>query len=177
MRHIDKTNWGRGPWDLEPDYVEFEHCGFRCVLRRFENTGAWNGYVEVSDLHPWYHIGADEARVHGGVTWRGEVNGVEQNPNCTFVGFDCAHGFDIVPAMESFMTAFMGRSMPSNEYRTVEYATDQLKRLANQACQAGVFIKGPSFRIFTLNSHITFSTYEVSLEREFYKPEYENPQQ
>lgn len=175
--YIDKTNWGRGPWDLEPDYVEFEHCGFRCILKRFEHTGVWNGYVEVSDLHPWFHVGADEARVHGGVTWKGAVEGIEQNPNCTFIGFDCAHGFDVIPAMESFMRAFTEPfirafteyNLTPHEYRTVEYATEQIKHLANQACQAGVFVKGPSFRIFTLNSNITFSTYEASLEREFYQ--------
>src|SRR5690606_34634818 len=105
---IDKTHWGRGPWDSEPDYVEFEHCGFRCILKRFEHAGVWNGYVEVSDLHPWFHnIGTDQAHVHGGVTWTGQVEGrtgqvegIKQNQNCIFIGFDCAHGFDLMPAAE-----------------------------------------------------------------------------
>ena len=26
-RHIDRSTWGLGPWDDEPDRVEFEHAG------------------------------------------------------------------------------------------------------------------------------------------------------
>ncbi len=29
---VDKTGWGDGPWNDEPDRVDFHHAGFACLL-------------------------------------------------------------------------------------------------------------------------------------------------
>ena len=39
--------WGQGPWDDEPDRVDFEHAGFPCLLLRNPRLGQWCGYVAV----------------------------------------------------------------------------------------------------------------------------------
>lgn len=166
-KSIDKRSWGHGPWEFEPDYVEFKHCGFRCILLRFEHTGVWNGYVEVSDLHPWFYQEV-ESNIHGGITWRGPIDEIEAIPNCKFVGFDCAHGFDLIPAMAKFMD--LRKNPFYQEYRTIEYATREVKKLANQACQAGVFVNNQALNL-GLNP---FENIEISMEREFQAPEYFN---
>lgn len=51
----DKKNWGPGPWQDEPDHVEFEHAGLPCILHRNKHvTGAWCGYAVVTPGHPLY---------------------------------------------------------------------------------------------------------------------------
>jgi len=60
----DKALWGAGPWQDEPDRVEFRHAGMPCVLQRSPFYGAWCGYVAVYPLHPWY--GADRYEIDAG---------------------------------------------------------------------------------------------------------------
>lgn len=61
-RSYDKDRWARGPWDQEPDRVDFEHVGLPCLLLR-NNMGAWCGYAAVFPGHPWYGIGYNQCTV------------------------------------------------------------------------------------------------------------------
>jgi hypothetical protein len=49
----EKETWARGPWDTEPDRLEFEAEGFPCLMVR-NKSGAWCGYVGVPPTHPWH---------------------------------------------------------------------------------------------------------------------------
>ena len=63
---VDRTDWPKGPWDSEPDRVDFVSSGFSCLLLR-NNVGSWCGYVGVPETHPSFgkdydHVDVD---VHG----------------------------------------------------------------------------------------------------------------
>lgn len=55
--YIDKSSWARGPWDSEPDKMQFtdEATGLPCLVVRGP-AGALCGYVGVSKGHPLYEV-------------------------------------------------------------------------------------------------------------------------
>lgn len=53
-RKIDKSTWGAGPWQTEPDRIEWEHVGLTCLMLRTDHMGNWCGYVAVPPGHPWH---------------------------------------------------------------------------------------------------------------------------
>jgi hypothetical protein len=56
-----KPSWGPGPWQEEPDRVDFVHAGLQCViLRNLHVSGTLNGYVGVPPSHPWWGKEEDE---------------------------------------------------------------------------------------------------------------------
>jgi len=139
---IDKSTWGDGPWQTEPDRVEFEHAGLPCLLVR-NRTGNWCGYAAVPPGHP-YH-GADysvpDVSVHGGLTYANACAGQichapkpGEPDDVYWFGFDCAHFMDLVPG---FAHLFAGMPELStlgvgDVYRDVAYVTEETKRLAEQ---------------------------------------------
>lgn len=50
---IDKKEWGPGPWQSEPDKVEWrdEKTGLPCLAVRHSEHGNWCGYVGVHKGH------------------------------------------------------------------------------------------------------------------------------
>lgn len=58
-RTIDKSAWPRGPWDEEPDKVQWqdEATGLPCLVVRNPAHGNLCGYVGVPDSHPWHAKG------------------------------------------------------------------------------------------------------------------------
>lgn len=69
---IDKSGWGRGPWQDEPDKVHWvdEATDLDCLIVRGPH-GALCGYVGVPEGHPDYQKGYDDVpvEVHGGLTF------------------------------------------------------------------------------------------------------------
>lgn len=61
---IDKTTWGPGPWQSEPDRVEFVLGGLQCLALRMRSSGNWCGYVAVPESHPWHGRGYSEVVPH-----------------------------------------------------------------------------------------------------------------
>ena len=82
---IDKTEWGPGEWQAEPDKISWtdETTGLPCLIVR-NRGGALCGYVGVAPGHPWHGIGYDE---HVGPSCDAEWC-YEHTPN----GFASAHG-------------------------------------------------------------------------------------
>ncbi len=68
----DKSKWKRGPWDSEPDKVQWldETTGLPCLIVRGP-VGALCGYVGVDGGHFYYGKSCDDvdASVHGGLTF------------------------------------------------------------------------------------------------------------
>lgn len=53
--YLDKAEWGQGPWQDEPDKVQWRDgaTGLPCLIVRGPH-GAFCGYVGVLDTHPWH---------------------------------------------------------------------------------------------------------------------------
>jgi hypothetical protein len=130
----NKAGWGVGEWFNEPDRVDFIHKGFSCFVQR-NNLGAWCGYVGVPKSHTAYgtHYNRLNLTVHGGLTYAAKCTG----PICHipqpgmpddvwWLGFDCAHGQDIVPGMAPHL------SFPGSTYKNLAYVKKQTMRLAEQ---------------------------------------------
>lgn len=45
-----------GPWETEPDSLDFEAEGLPCAMRRNERYGVWCGYVGVGPEHPLFGL-------------------------------------------------------------------------------------------------------------------------
>lgn len=138
-RKISRRNWGNGPWDTEPDRIEWRYMGYPCLIVR-NHLGALCGYVAVNPGHPWYGLSEDiQVKVHGGITFTGPCD--SESPICHtpmpgepddvwWVGFDCAHGGDLVPSFTKY------GFYKNDSYRTVEYVQSEIQQLVAQAIQA-----------------------------------------
>ncbi len=53
---VDRTGWGSGPWDNEPDKLNWTTAsGLPGMIVRNDN-GALCGYAAVPDNHPWHGV-------------------------------------------------------------------------------------------------------------------------
>lgn len=61
---INKATWGHGPWDGEPDKVQWidEATGLDCLMVRHD-LGHWCGYVGVPPEHPFHGVHYDKCRL------------------------------------------------------------------------------------------------------------------
>jgi hypothetical protein len=139
IKQTDRTNWKPGPWDNEPDRIEFEHEGFPCLMTRGP-IGAWCGYVAVPPTHPWHGVDywPDEKHpvmdvsVHGGLTYASSCYGQichVPKPGDTddvwWFGFDCAHAYDETPYVGTYGSSY-------GTYRDVAYVKAEVEKLATQ---------------------------------------------
>ena len=124
---VDKTGWPEGPWMEEPDDVEWAHMGLKCWVIR-QRGGHLCGYVGLPEDHPYYGLNYRDiflnAQVHGGLTYSGELSSCGR----WWFGFDCGHTWDYLPSRA--YSRFSG--VTEQEYRTVEYVTDETTSLAEQ---------------------------------------------
>jgi hypothetical protein len=152
----DKSTWGDGPWQSEPDKMQWTDLatGLPCLIVR-NHFGALCGYVGVSREHPAYGKEFDkvDAEVHGGLTFANRCSPSEavdaichipapgEPDDVWWFGFDASHAFDLSPAMASMM-AEIRRKMPAFEdgyddryrveYRPLQYVKDECAALALQ---------------------------------------------
>ena len=129
---VDRTGWSRGPWDNEPDRIEWRHAGLPCLIVRSDTTGGLCGYVAVPNGHPCSNgmSDLDDLRVHGGVTYTclgcaGPICHVPQDDESTdifWIGFDCSHAGDLAPY----------RLRDGSVYRDVAYVRREVESLAKQ---------------------------------------------
>lgn len=89
--------------------------------------GAVNGYVRITEGHPWFGLGYDaiDVDVHGGLTFGSDSDG--------WIGFDTLHSGDIWPGLPSSL-----RFGPASwdKHWTPELVAEETKRLARQAAAA-----------------------------------------
>lgn len=157
-RAEDRARWGPGPWDGEPDKVQWPDpaTGYACLIHR-NRMGALCGYVGVPEGHPWHGLGYSDvgADVHGGLSYadvcddvcfeeRGicHLPGPGEPEHLWWVGFDCAQFMDLVPSMARDY-ADLGMTDPNDgspgwrsTYRTIAYVKSECARLARQAADA-----------------------------------------
>lgn len=147
-RTVDKSTWGPGPWQIEPDKLQFTDAatGLPCLIVR-NHSGALCGYVGVVEGHPWFGKDYDDidATVHGGLSFADlcAVDGDDTKHICHvpdegephrlyWFGFDCAHAWDLAPAYRSLL--YMERGDES--YRDLAYVRREIQGLARQAIEA-----------------------------------------
>jgi hypothetical protein len=114
----DKTTWGEGPWQHEPDKLQFKHMRFDCELLR-ARAGHWCGYVDIPKPHIYHGKGYDDipAEVHGGLTYAGP------NGDAWRIGFDCAHLGDLSPKYDQSWDC-------DATYKDINYVKAETMRLA-----------------------------------------------
>ncbi len=126
---IDRTGWPAGPWDDEPDRVEWVDYVTKlpCLLLRNE-FGGWCGYVGVPVGHKAYQVHYDDidVDVHGGLTYSDSgKHGGERPAGYWWVGFDCGHHMDLLPGM-------FKHGLRTGTYKDMTYAREETERLAKQ---------------------------------------------
>lgn len=136
----------KGPWNNEPDRVEFLASGFDCMIQRNMQNGSWCGYVAVPKDHKAYEKGYDtvDVSVHGGLTYADHCNGhICHKPlpgrpdDVWWLGFDCAHGEDVIPMFvyhakhdAPYLSSFIGKY--GEAYKDTNYAMAETMSLARQ---------------------------------------------
>mgnify|MGYP001589404555 CR=1 FL=1 len=133
---VTRTGWPAGPWDAEPDRVEWRHAGLPClILRNFD--GALCGYAAVPPGHPDHGRDYNDiyADVHGGLTYAGKCAGAICHVPATgepdavhWFGFDCAHYGDFAPGHAASWRTIA----PDDSYKGMAYVTAQVNGLAEQ---------------------------------------------
>jgi hypothetical protein len=106
---IDRSRWLEpGPWDNEPDVVEWTHMGVPCLIVR-NHIGALCGYAGVKPDDPLFSVKYQKVapEVHGGVTYSGfraqelerrmQPSVISSPIDYWFFGFDCNHSGDYAP--------------------------------------------------------------------------------
>lgn len=145
-RTIDKSKWGDGEWQNEPDKMQYadKATGLPCLIVR-NHSGALCGYVGVSESHPYFGKGYSDIdgdiEAHGGLTFADrchpstdESRGICHTPgegepdHVWWFGFDCAHSGDMCP---SFAEHGIRRS-DFESYKTIPYVQRQIQILARQ---------------------------------------------
>lgn len=157
---IDKVGWGDGPWQLEPDKLQFvdDTTGLDCLIVRGPSN-ALCGYVGVPESHPWFGVGYHEClqecdpemycfdhspealiSVHGGLTYSDFCQeGMEETGIChiPFVGRPGRvwwFGFDCAHSGD----LIVGKGYPSyGEYRDLDYVRRECAQLAQQLADVG----------------------------------------
>jgi hypothetical protein len=154
MPKTQRERWPSGPWDNEPDKVEWidDATGLPCLVLRHHESGHLCGYVAVPPGHPLH--GQDNPRmfdddgnenelpkpstydlsVHGGITYADTCEGdVCHKPapgepdDVWWFGFDMAHAYDLTP-----MRLMSGLRFGGDEYRTIAYVKEECAKLAAQ---------------------------------------------
>lgn len=143
---IDKSLWGAGPWQDEPDRVDWTHAGLPCLMVRHPELGTWCGYAAVPPGHPLHGRTRDQVDLagHRGVNYAAPCTGVVchvpqpgEPDNVWWFGFDCAHGGDFVPAVGPALR-LAGRPDLADAielgevYRTLDYVQARTNDLAEQ---------------------------------------------
>ena len=140
--------WGHGPfppgpWQEEPDRVDFKHNGLYCMVHR-NGSGAWCGYVAVSRSNPAFghHYDDISVSVHGGLTFADRCGGhlCHMGPSKAlwWVGFDCSHFMDLSPVLEAArLTVSSFRQLHPDgflgmHYRDLGYVMKETHQLAAQ---------------------------------------------
>ncbi len=139
---IDKSAWGPGPWQDEPDRVEFEHLGFPCLIIRQAHSGGLCGYVAVPPGHPWHGVDfagcasdVEHPDVHGGVTYSRKCCHVPkpgEPDDVWWLGFDHAHCDDLSPRDANDPDS---RTRHFETYRDIAYVRQGVESLARQAAE------------------------------------------
>ena len=151
---IDRKEWPAGPWDGEPDKVQWqdEDTGLPCIAVRHQRSGHWCGYVGVAAGHPLFEKGYNDdpdLNVHGGITYADfcqphgdeegkgicHIAGPGEPDRVWWLGFDCAHSGDWSPQdaiYERDKPEQCWKRLGEDTYKTLQYVKNQCADMAAQ---------------------------------------------
>jgi hypothetical protein len=152
-RTVDKSAWGPGPWQDEPDEVSWtdDATGLACLIMRSPFSGGLCGYVGVGPDHRWYGLNKSDCLdegcdsllcprmldVHGGITFSGVRSADALTPGNTsavwlwYFGFDCFHEDDYGPKVAAQDLSW-AEITKQNTYRDISYVRGECSGLAAQ---------------------------------------------
>ena len=133
--------YGYGEWVEEPDEVYFMYEGFNCKIKRNPYMGNLCGYVEIpKDI---LYVDEDMLDVYCGITYS-----QMEDDNKHWIGFDCAHGFDVIPGLEKRIKNYdeiqkiqeyvenfkktLDIFLPEKTYKNINFVMEECKNLINQ---------------------------------------------
>lgn len=135
---LARLQWGRGPWQDEPDLVIWQSSGLKCAIAR-NDMGCLCGYVRVPDGHVCHGLDYNHAHdivasleCHGGLTYSRSYHPCgDGEDGGWWLGFDCGHGGDGIPY---FITNGFARGLlgDRNCYRDIGYVRSEVEALARQ---------------------------------------------
>lgn len=156
---VDRSKWEPGPWDGEPDRVDFKHAGLPCLLLRHANFGHWCAYAGVPPGHPLhgknyslaYDSGdndelldpkaaalLDKIEVHGGITYAAacshnvcHVPEPGEPDEVWWFGADFHHSGDHAPTRTD-RHEWHWRPGADESYKGVSYVQREAEKLAEQ---------------------------------------------
>jgi hypothetical protein len=113
-----------GPWDNEPDKLEFEFDGVPCRITRNDSFGNLCGYAALTEYHPYFKCGYNNIHynVHGGLTFCGFQH---SENSLWWIGFDCAHSDDVIPSFDKI-------NFKDATYKTIDFVKSELTKLVKQ---------------------------------------------
>lgn len=157
-RHIHTSDeklqfFGNGEWVEEVDEVFFTYNEIECKILRIVVKEPYNptavfgghlcGYCKVPEVHPYYKKEWDEVDIdaHGGLT------DFQLKDDGYWIGFDCAHCFDITPSMQKFYIEVIEelktkfhhvKNSPilNRQYRNISYCVEQCKSIVEQLLES-----------------------------------------
>lgn len=148
-----REGWEEGPWDDEPDLVEWRNSalpGLALLAVRSHASGGLCGYAGVPPGHPAHgkpHQELEDAiDVHGGLTYSGACAGhichvpkPGEPDDVWWFGFDCGHAFDEGPALDALVRRHAGRPFKFEyaHYRPLAHVMGEVERLAAQLAKEG----------------------------------------
>lgn len=133
---IDKSTWKTGPWQQEPDRIEWvdDTTGLFCLILR-KPSGVLSGYVGVPKDHLfflkphhllrlWVHRGLSYCNLSQGDNETGirYTPGLKDPGSLWWFGFSCDSEDDLFPSYRGSM----------GEYRDIEYVTQEIASLIEQ---------------------------------------------
>jgi hypothetical protein len=146
---VDKSTWGAGAWQDEPDRVDFVAWGFAALALRHPAHGHWCGYVGVPAGHPLYEKEAQDieglANFHGGINYTAKCSGLichtpgpGMPDDVWWIGGDFGHWFDLSPGREARWPGEAAAAPLPARYCELPYVRAHIERLALQLrCAAG----------------------------------------
>ncbi len=151
---IDKSEWPDGPWKTEPDWMQWQHAGYACLIVRHPRLGHLCGYVGVDAAHPFYGRSYNDCdvEVHGGLTYAAKCQGhichlpdSGMPDDVWWLGFYAAHLDDLSPAivvgetgknrllpqeLAEKLRVINDRDLLENHYRDLAYMRAETEHLA-----------------------------------------------
>lgn len=134
--------------EMNIPFMLFRYKDRWCVMVR-NASGAWCGYVQLYEDHDWlnktysdinYILSEEGKSVHGAITFKGKIDLsallTGETSNSVFIGFDCAHIFDIKPLNTSIEIKILTRILeqePDDQhptYKDIPYVMEECIELA-----------------------------------------------
>lgn len=148
---LKKKYFGEGEWVNERDVVNFTYLGYPCAIFRVATPdpteeqmfgGHLCGYVKLPDGQTYEAFSENDwINCHGGVTFAEESLGSQHFLESGFwVGFDCAHAWDVVPSMKQLSKSIADiysrfQACPPS-YKNIGFVFGECKEIVRQLIEA-----------------------------------------